>query len=149
MSTAPSVTQRSLFGFLGNLPIKAKVTAGFAVVIALLAAVGGVGYNSLITVSHSLAELRHTTEIAGAAERIEVELIQMRRYAREYALTGEGAAAEEFETWAEKLDEALVEEKTLVGDDPLGQHMGEMMTELAAYRAGFERLHELRTERGA
>ncbi len=84
----------SLAQSFANLKVRKKVVSGFALVLAILAAVGGIGAISIGNIGRGFDtydQRAHVTDIAGD---IQAGILKLRRHVREFALTGKGRRGE-------------------------------------------------------
>jgi methyl-accepting chemotaxis protein len=83
--------------------INTKISIGFAFVLAITAVVATIAYYSLMQIATSLHEYSRLGAVSGAAREIDRSFLALRRYGREFSLTGD----EEMATSALKQRDAL------------------------------------------
>ncbi len=82
-----------------------KIGIGFACVLAITAAIATIAYYSLTRIGTGLHEYSRLGDVVAAARDIDTTFLKLRRYAREFSLTGD----EEMATNAVKARDALKE----------------------------------------
>ena len=78
-----------LGGWFTYMKVQSKLMLGFSGVIALLALVGGMAVWSFQGLIGSMDTLNQRATVVGLAGDVDLEIINYRRFAREYALTGD------------------------------------------------------------
>ena len=96
-----------MFGFLGNLKVKSKIMLGFACVLALLAAMGGLSYWSLGNVAGDFATYEQRVLVGEISAEIDTETVKLRKEVREFAVTGKPEKAEAARALEVELDEVV------------------------------------------
>ena len=139
-------TKKSLFALFANLPVKAKIMTGFALVLAILAIVGVTGVLSFRSVGTNFAAYERSVDVAGTALSIGRGTLNMRRNAREFALTGDEADAEKMHEYQAKVIELIERELTLTQDPEVLAKVREIEDLVKRYGESFERVVELKHE---
>ena len=98
---------------LENAAIRTKITTGFMCLLLILGIVGGTAYVSLSQISAAEEIVTQRADIANLANDVALKFINVRRFAREYAHSGELEAADQTEAALKAsqatVDRALVE----------------------------------------
>ncbi len=79
-------------GFLNNLKIGTKVSGGFAVVLILLAVIGGGGVIGLLKASGDFSEYRGTARSTNEVSRVQSNTLLTRLYAKDFIISGSDQA---------------------------------------------------------
>jgi CHASE3 domain sensor protein len=93
--------------FFSDLRIKIKLMLGFAAVLLLLLISSASSYYGLAVIGEDAELLKQRTEVIEIARDIDYEFLNLRRYAREYALTGDDEDIKLANEWGKKVDERL------------------------------------------
>ncbi|MBI4966843.1 MAG: HAMP domain-containing protein [Rhodospirillales bacterium] len=134
-------------GLMANFRIGTRITAGFMIVLALLAAVSVIGYQGLVA---SMTGLDGYIEVSGNMVRllgVERDFNGMRRQVLSYSYTGDPKTAARVRE-IEKVIEADFAQAIAGAKDP-GRKSGleSMKAEVGSYQANFDKLAALRVRR--
>ncbi|MEX2647509.1 MAG: hypothetical protein WD673_00690, partial [Alphaproteobacteria bacterium] len=144
--TDVAATKKGSFALFADMPVKAKIMAGFALVLAILAILGTTGFTSFRSVGTNFATYETSVDIAQTGLGIGRGTLNMRRNVREFALTGDDKDAEvarEYETKVIELIERLLAAAT---DPQVVDKARELEALVKDYGTGFERVVELKGE---
>ena len=134
-------------GFLSNVSIRAKILAGFGVVVLLLGVVAGFGYFSLKTIGHEVDELIEVIHEASLVSKIETEFLKLKTHAREFANLGREEDAKEVKTLTEKLNPLIATAlKSLKHQPQMHKKMVDLNHEFDIYIKDFHQAETLRHE---
>lgn len=134
-------------GFLSNVSIRAKILAGFGVVVLLLGVVAGFGYFGLQTVGHEVDELNEVVHEASLVTKIEAEFLKLKTHAREFANLGHEEDAKEVKTLAEELNPLIATAlKSLKHQPQMHRKMVDLSHEFDIYIQDFHKAETLRHE---
>ncbi|MDZ4741613.1 MAG: MCP four helix bundle domain-containing protein [Alphaproteobacteria bacterium] len=78
-----------LLGMFANWSVKTKIFGGFGVILVILMISGGASYFSAGATGDQFHTYEQRVEVAELANKLDYDFVQVRRYAREYALTGD------------------------------------------------------------
>jgi methyl-accepting chemotaxis protein/CHASE3 domain sensor protein len=135
-----------IMGRIENWSIKTKIFGGFGVVLGILVLSGAWSFFSSTQVADAIDKYEQRVGVAKLAADLDVEFKQLRRYVREYSLTGDEALvtkAREYRDQLEKdFDKAL---KEIKNPERLA-HIQEAQKNAATYKAEIEKLVGLNTE---
>jgi methyl-accepting chemotaxis protein len=92
-----------IFHFFTDRKINTKISIGFACVLAITAVISTIAYFSLMRIATSLGQYSQLAAVASTARDIDRGFLALRRFAREFSLTGD----EEMATNAQKARNAL------------------------------------------
>ncbi len=134
--------------FLGNLKVKSKILGGFAPVLVILTSVGGTGYWSLTQGDLQFVTYEQRVTVGGMVSAVERDVLDLRRYARDYGYTGAEdklAKAREIATVVKgEVETALAE----IHNPERHQKMQEIAAQLESWLASFEKMAALKSEQG-
>lgn len=119
-----------------DMSLSKKLIGGYAVVVVLLAIVGIIGYNGVMSVNEDLDGLNGDQNMANEAKKMEIALITIADSINSYAL-GEADAREDYEAAKKDFDKAKT---ALLGMDLVGEEK--------QYMAEIERLYPAFDESG-
>ncbi len=132
-------------GMFSNLMTRTKIILGVSAALALLAVVGATSTVSLFNVSGKVETLVHEAQFASNVAKIERDTLSLRRFVREFALTGDASKVPVAEAAVKALDASI--EKTLaLADGETRQQNEAIAAEVKAYEEGFAKLVGLRSE---
>ncbi len=129
--------------------VGAKITFGFAAVLAILAIVSGVGFFSLLDVDQGIAGYRAHNREASLAKAIDIGFRDYQAQVREYLLGDIGDAEPKAQKAARDLD--LLVERALAGAtaSDLRERLGKVASNLAAYNGHFRDVSGMKKRRDA
>ncbi|MES2197719.1 MAG: methyl-accepting chemotaxis protein [Pseudomonadota bacterium] len=93
-SSSAGVASSGLFGFFTNRKINTKIMIGFAAVLALTAVLSAMSYRGFVKVSDGFATFNQRVAGVGIARDVDREFVALRRFIREYSLSGDDALIE-------------------------------------------------------
>ena len=134
------------FSALRNLKIQTKLASGFAVVLAVLLAVGGMSYWQFATIGHEVDEYSHQVEVASIAAKVEVEFLRLNGYGREFANLGLEEDAEAVRQLAPALQAHIQEGLAVVGEPELQARLQEVAEAVEAYLGDFREAERLQAD---
>src|SRR5882724_8952591 len=88
-SYATAATPSGLFGIFTNRRISTKILIGFAIVLALTAVISAMSYLGFGKVSTGFDTFRQRVTVVGIARDVDREFVALRRYVREFSLSGD------------------------------------------------------------
>jgi methyl-accepting chemotaxis protein len=140
--SAPS----GLFGFFTNRKINAKIMIGFAVVLALLAVLSAISYRGFGNVSMGFETFRQRVTVVGIVRDIDREFVALRRFVREFAVSGDEALIEPAQKQrlkvAAKIDQGVNEIK----NPERHKKVVEISEQFERYGKDFDKLVALKQE---
>src|SRR5581483_9778914 len=83
--------------FIRSLRIKLKIIAGFAMVLAILITISAIAVVNFSTTETQVESYSERVRVATIARELERDALDLRRFAREFALTGQEADAKRTE----------------------------------------------------
>ena len=89
MSSSTMKPSRGLAALLANMKVRTKISAGFGLLLVLLATVGGMGFYAVSTIGNSFDEYTERAAMLANVEEIEKEFSNLRGYAGEFTTLGE------------------------------------------------------------
>jgi methyl-accepting chemotaxis protein len=93
-SSSAGSASSGLFGFFTNRKINTKIMIGFAVVLALTALLSTMSYRGFGKVSEGVETFRQRVTVVGIVRDVDREFVALRRFVREFALSGDEALIE-------------------------------------------------------
>jgi methyl-accepting chemotaxis protein len=130
-----------------NLKIRTKVYAGFAAVLALLAALAALGFFSLSGAKLSFGSYANVSTVAIGVKDFDGDFARARRFALAYAMTGEAEQAKNFRNGIDELIKAQAGLVAQFSSPERRAKFASLAQPLAHYRTEFNRVVELRGER--
>src|SRR5712664_722533 len=88
-SHATAATPSGLFGIFTNRRISTKILIGFVIVLALTAVISAMSYLGFGKVSTGFDTFRQRVTVVGIARDVDREFVALRRYVREFSLSGD------------------------------------------------------------
>ena len=147
-ATTATTTARAggLFGRLANLKIKTRVLLGFICVLVLLAAVSITAFVSFTKVAGQFTSYEQRVNVVEMASEIELQIADLRRYVREFAVTGEDEQADKAHEHAKEIDAVLARAQEEIKNPERLAKVGEVAKDFASYRQGFDQIIALKHE---
>ena len=122
---------------LQHLKVGVKVWAGFAIVLFLLVAAGGVGFFSLNSANESFGTYRGLARATNAVGRVQANMLMTRMNVKDFIIRGTTEEADEVRHYAARTAELIAEALTIVTDDEQIQLLQEVEAEIASYTEQF------------
>src|SRR4051794_32502008 len=106
---------------LRDMSFGRKLTAAFALLVALAAAVGGTAWHQSGQVEQGTRWTTHTYKVIAAVEQVVNGAVDQETGLRAFLLAGEARSLEPYRGGAERAHAALAEAKRLTADNPTQQ----------------------------
>ncbi|HVZ07192.1 methyl-accepting chemotaxis protein [Rhodopila sp.] len=136
----------SLSRAAANLPIKAKILAGFGVVLAILMVSAVTAYTSFTKVERAFTALAHRALVSELTEDVSAAFTRLRLPVQQYALTGDAAAAAAADAAAKTAREAVAKAAAAISDPERAQRMREIGHKQDALLSDFGKIRQMRAE---
>jgi len=132
---------------LTNMTLAKKLIFGFAVVLVLLMAVGGVGYNALDTAADGFSDYRELARETNLSGRVQANMLMVRMNVKDFILTGSEEDHQQYQEYLQKTLEFVDQAHKLI-DDPTRSKMLDTATEdLDKYAMAFDKVMVLMNRR--
>ncbi|HLN26078.1 MAG TPA: methyl-accepting chemotaxis protein, partial [Patescibacteria group bacterium] len=129
---------------LSDIRVAQKVGGGFAVILALLLVVGGIGFSGLEDADSNFQSYRGMARETNALGRVQANMLQTRIDVKNFLLTGAEAEHAKADDYAKKT-ESLVKELTAeLHDQSQLQRTQDIETGVETYLVDFEKVAVLR-----
>jgi methyl-accepting chemotaxis protein len=135
-----------MFRFFTDLKIKAKLISGFALVLTLMTAISGISYLAFESVSSETEVLNLRTKVVAIARDIDYDFLNTRRFAREYAATGDDEDAKQAQEWGKKVGERIQDALKTFKVPERQARMRSADNSLKAYLKHFDQVIKLKHE---
>jgi methyl-accepting chemotaxis protein/CHASE3 domain sensor protein len=130
----------SIMTRFNNLRIRARVLSGFSLILTILLTVGAAEWMVLDHIHVATDEGAHRSGVTAAAAEIELRFAVVRRFAREFGLTGEAATARRADDALARTREDLANAEALVVRPDRKARLHHIEEKVNAYAADFERV---------
>lgn len=128
--------------FFDKLKIRAKMGFGFAVVLTILLAVSGMAVWSSSATRSEVETFSQRVKVVAIARQLDRDVLELRRFAREYALTGQADDAIEAKAVAESIAKQLAGALAEIQDPARHQRVQELSQRFEKYMRNFDRIHK-------
>ena len=132
---------------LSNTRIAVKIGGGFALVLLLLAAMGGLGYTSLTGAERAFTDYRSLALQSNEAGRVQANVLTARLAANDYLLSGADDARALFDERITMTMDVINGLRTVVDDADSEALADRLESQMQAYRDGFAEVVPLMAER--
>jgi methyl-accepting chemotaxis protein len=130
-----------------NLKVRMKILGGFALVLAVLAVVGGVGLVALNRIGDADETVVQRSQVLAAASDIELTFATARRLAREFGYTGNAEAAAQADAVLANTTDAINKALDIIKNPERLAKAREIAENAHSYVNLFARLKDLARER--
>jgi hemerythrin-like metal-binding protein len=130
-----------MFGFLKSMRIKTKILAGFTAVLVILIAVSVISIRSFDTTATQVASYGEKVRVASIARQLDRDATDLRRHAREYALTGQDADAQQAGKIADAIRGEIRQALATIKNGERLQRTHDLSDRLEAYMKNFDQVH--------
>jgi len=104
-------------GFLNGMKLSAKMAGGFGIVLALMAIVSMVVYNSIHSLVDSSKWVNHTYEVIRNAESVGAAMVDMETGQRGFMITGKDEYLEPYNNGQKVFDQLIIKGQELTSDN--------------------------------
>jgi hypothetical protein len=133
-------------GWIANLGLTTKTTAGFLVVIAVFLAVIGLAYGAFVKIGHQVEEMEVAAEELALVSNVELQFLKMTRAAREFVQKGDAASERQANKHAQDTRAALAAAKAGISVASHRAKIDEITTAFEHYVEGFAEVAKLQHE---
>lgn len=130
-----------------HLGIRAKITAGFGLVIALLLAVFAVGYNAISLSSSGLNEYRSTARYTVLSGRIQANMLKAKGAAYQYLLTNSSEYVAQFDERDAEMQGYLVKAREHSKSESFHSDLNVLESDWLVFTGAVRRVIELTEQR--
>lgn len=141
-----STISKGLFSIIANRKISTKIGLGFACVLTITAAISAVGYSAFSRVSANFGEFSRLVGVVARARAVDREFLDFRRFVREYAISGDEAAAKEAQKRRAIVLTALDDSRKNTYQGERAAKLQELTSQFETYSRDFDRLQVLRSD---
>jgi methyl-accepting chemotaxis protein len=147
-TSAGNTTASGLAARWINLKVKTKILLGFALVLTLFATVSAMSYRSLVKIGEAFDGYSRAADIVSTVLGADVAFSELRRHAREFAVTGDEAEATAVATAEKNVKRAIASGLETSRDPERRKLLQHMQGELEAYVKDFGRVATMKREQG-
>ncbi|MEJ0016440.1 MAG: methyl-accepting chemotaxis protein [Acetobacteraceae bacterium] len=130
-----------------TMSIRTKLLGGFSIVIAILLTVAGIGYWRFLGVEDSLQSYVQRVGVVAISRDIDRSFSELRRHVREFALTGNPAAATAATALAEQVRSEIAKGAAFTDNPERQRRMREIEAQFTDYRGSVDAVFALRRGR--
>jgi methyl-accepting chemotaxis protein len=132
--------------FFTDMKVRNKVLAGFVLVLTILVVVSGMAVLNFGSIRSNVTEYSRLVGVVAMARQLDRDALDLRRFAREYALTGIDEDAAKTKQIGESLRRQLAEGPTKITNPERLARLKDMAGRFETYMANFNKVHEQREE---
>jgi methyl-accepting chemotaxis protein len=137
---------RGLTSIFNNRKISTKISAGFACVLVIMAAIGGTAYFAFDKVSTSIAEFIRLVEVGANTRDIDRDFLALRRYVGDYANSGDEGNLQTLEARRKKLAESIAEGRKIIQHPERRAKLEHISQQFEVFSRGYDRLLPMKRE---
>ncbi len=145
-SRQSSAAHGGLIRLFTDRKIGTKVAIGFGCVLALMTAVSGTSYVSLGRIVANFEEFARLSAVESSARDIDREFLALRRFVREYALTGKESEVASVEKGFVVVRSAMDQAAKTIKDPERAAKLKEIREQVERYAKDFDTLLKKRRE---
>ncbi|MBI1237829.1 MAG: HAMP domain-containing protein [Alphaproteobacteria bacterium] len=131
-------------GLFADLPIAQKILAGFGAVVAILIAVGGIAFFSMVTIAAESEHYAHAVHEEELVAELALHTERMRRLVREFASTNDADTLRAASSYADKVRAELDAAQESATGEVVKADLQAIEAQLTAYHANFDRVRTLK-----
>ena len=135
-----------LFGFFTNRKINTKIMIGFAIVLALLAALSVLSYRGFSNVSEGFGAFNQRVKVVSIVRDVDRGFVAFRRFVREFSLSGDETLIAEARKRQEVLAKSIKQGLDEIKNPERRARMTEISDQFEKYGKNFDRLVVLKQE---
>ena len=145
-SSSAGSASSGLFGFFTNRKINTKIMIGFAIVLALTALLSAMSYRGFGKVSEGFDTFKQRVTVVGIVRDIDREFVSLRRFVREFALSGDEALIEPAQKQRAKVTAKITEGLNEIKNPERHQKIAEIAGQFEKYGKDLDRLIALKQD---
>src|SRR5882724_2954121 len=145
-SYATAATPSGLFGIFTNRRISTKILIGFAIVLALTAVISAMSYLGFGKVSTGFDTFRQRVTVVGIARDVDREFVALRRYVREFSLSGDETLVEPAQKQRKMVTARIGEGLSEIKNPERHKKMVEVGEQFEKYSKDIDKLIALKQE---
>lgn len=134
---------------IANLKVRSKIFIGFGLLLASLAAVGGLGVLALQNIDALFNRFQQRATVLEIADKIEMGFIDVRRHAQEFGHTGNMEEAKRAEEVGTAVKATIETGLTIVRSPERQKLLQEIRDQFGKFMTGFQRLMALKKDEAA
>jgi methyl-accepting chemotaxis protein len=146
LSLTASAPASGSFAFFTNRKINTKISVGFAVVLALTAILAATSYHSFGRVSEGFETFNQRVKVVGIARDVDRGFVAMRRFVREYSLSGDDKLVAEARSRQQVLAKSIKQGIDEIKNPERHAKMVELGDRFEHYGKDFDRLVIMKQE---
>ena len=141
-----SIAAAKAGGAFANLKTGVKIMVGFAAILVLLVGVGANSYFAFLEIEHDFDTFEQRVKVVGLARELDREVLDLRRYVREFGETGDEEDYKHAREAAKSVQDRLNEMKATIKHPARAKLVADIAVDVADYLKGFERAAALKRE---
>lgn len=126
--------------------INTKIGLGFACVLAITVLISAIAYSSLVRIDASIHDVERLGSVHTTASGVERQLVALRWYAREFALSGEEQVAANAEKAKDAMKTGLASGLKIIVDPEHRAKLAHASERLDVWSKAYDKASELRRE---
>jgi methyl-accepting chemotaxis protein len=150
MASSPVILNETAASGFGarwaNLKVKTKILIGFAIVLVLFAVVSATSYRSLVRIGEQFGSYNQIVEVVTTAQGADRAFAELRRRAREFAVTGDEAEIKAVANAEKDVRSAVARGLEITRHTERRKRLQDMQVQLDGYVKNFARVAELKRE---
>jgi|GEM_PF-247621 len=127
--------------WFANLKIRAKMVVGFTAVLMILVAISVTAVWSYVVVRGEVETYSQRVKVVSLANRLERDVLDLRRFAREFVLTDREEDALATQEIAASIRQHIIDSVTMVANPIRRQRLQELSRRFERYMTNFERIY--------
>jgi methyl-accepting chemotaxis protein len=135
-----------LTGLFADRRIGIKIAIGFSCVLAITATISAISYLAFGVVATSFEAYGQRVQVVGIVRDVDREFLAMRRYVREYAVTGHEDEVKSAQSRRKSVTDAIADAVREIKNPERNAKMKELSEQFQAYGKDFDTVVPLRRE---
>jgi hemerythrin-like metal-binding protein len=131
---------------LKSLGIKAKIIVGFAMVVVIMIAISGMAIRGFNVAKDQVEAYSQRVKVVAIARQLDRDALDLRRFAREYALTGNDDDAKKTKQIGESIRGQIGQALDFIKNPERHQRISDLSERFEAYMKNFDKVHQQRRE---
>ena len=146
LSSSAGGTSSGLFGIFTNRKINTKIMIGFAAVLVLTAVLSTMSYRGFGKVSEGFETYNQRVKVVGIAREVDRGFVAFRRFAREFALSGDENLIAEAKKRQDVLSKSIKQGLDEIKNPERHKKMAELSEQFELYGKDFDKLTAMKLE---
>jgi len=130
-----------------RMTLRKKLTLGFGLILVLLVAIGGVGFQALLVTADGFTSYRGMARDTNLAGRVQANMLMLRVNVKDFLITGSEEDKQQFNKYLQEVQDFMQEAQDEIKEPQRAALIDQIDSELINYEKGFQEVVALSSKR--